>query len=206
MPGKQVQKQESQQLTKPFLKTNLLSVLEKGDKAALNKHLLSFKERGVVVYDKVLAISSNERIPSLIKTDEGWDAVQIALTAALKSAFSNFNLRVGLNEDQMIDLAEAIIDQSHEDNLALEDVLLFLQRLVMGQAGKIYDRMDIPTFFELFEGYRQERHQKLVQFRDEQNTQFKVMGAGKTGNVELGGMDAGTTLSMMESLNMKDDE
>ena len=183
----------------------MLNVLDKGDKVALNKHLISFKERGVVVYDKVLAISLNERIPALIKTDEGWEAVQIALTASLKSAFGNFNLRVGLNEDQMIDLAEAIIDQSHEDNLAIEDVLLFLQKLVMGQAGKIYDRMDIPTFFELFEGYRQERHQKLMQHREEQSTQFKVMGAGKTGNIELGGIDAETTLSMMQSLNTEED-
>jgi hypothetical protein len=180
--------------------------LKKTDKVAVNKHLSKFKYLGVVSFDKVLAINSNERLPAMIKTDEGREEVQIALTAAIKSAFSNFNLRVGLNEDQMIDLAEAIMDQSHEDNLSLEDVLLFLQRLVVGQAGKVYDRMDIPTFFELFEKYRQERHENLIRFRVEQNSQFKIQGRGATGNIELDGMDAGTILSMMQSLNSKDEE
>lgn len=185
----------------------MLSVLEKGDKVALNKHLTSFKEQGVVAFNRVLSIKTEDRIPALIKTTEGRDAVQIALTAAIKSAFSNFNLRLGLNEDQMIDLAEAIMDQSYEDNLALEDVLLFLQRLVVGQAGKVYDRMDIPTFFELFEGYRQERHEKLIQVRDEQHSQHRVQGRGATGNIELDGyVDAATALSMMQSLNSTEDE
>lgn len=180
--------------------------MQKGDKQAVSKHLANFKQLGAVVFDKVLMVKSDERIPALIKTDDGRDMVQIALTASIKSAFSNFNLRVGLSEDQMIDLAEAIMDQSHEDNLSLEDVLLFLQRLVVGQAGKVYDRMDIPTFFELFEGYRQERHDKLIQIREEQNSQHKVQGRGPMREVNMDGLDAGTILSMMQSINSKDED
>lgn len=189
-----------QLLTKRFSNENLLNALKKTDKAAVNKHLAKFKQLGVVAFDKVLAINSNERLPAMIKTEEGREEVQIALTAAIKSAFGNFNLRVGLNEDQMIDLAEAIMDQSHEDNLAMEDVLLFLHRLVVGQAGKIYDRMDIPTFFELFEGYRQERHEKILQIRDEEHAQYKTLGRGEPRSVNTDGADAATLLSMMESL------
>jgi hypothetical protein len=135
-----------------------------------------FKERGIISFEKVLAINSSDRIPALAKTPKGRGEVLTALTASLKSAFSNINLRVGLNEDQLIDLADAIIDQSAEDNLSLEDVLLFLQKLLVGDAGKIYDRMDIPTFFELFETYRQERHVAMLRIREEQQSQYKSLG------------------------------
>lgn len=154
----------------------MLQNLIVGNKIAVNTHLSTFKERGVVVFPKVLAISSANRIPALATTQEGRGDLLVALTASIKSAFSNINLRVGLNEDQMIDLADAIIDQSSEDNLSLEDVLLFLQKLLVGDAGKIYDRMDIPVFFELFETYRQERHEAILRVREEQQSQYKSFG------------------------------
>jgi len=143
---------------------------------AVNAHLAAFKNRGIIAFDKILSIEAKDRIPALAATSEGRYEVLIALTASLKSAFNNINLRVGLNEDQMIDLADAIIDQSGEDNLALEDVLLFLQKLLTGEAGKIYDRMDIPTFFELFEKYRQDRHESMLRIREEQQVQYKSFG------------------------------
>lgn len=117
-----------------------------------------------------------ERIPELTKSEEGKARVATVLTASLMSALSNINTRVGLNEDQVIELAFQIIDQSHEDNLSLEDVLLFMQQLITGQLGKIYDRMDMPTFFELFEVYRQERHEALQKIRYEQNANYKALG------------------------------
>lgn len=112
----------------------------------------------------------------LSKTKEGRNSLLIALSAALNSALENINLRVSLNEDQIVELADRIIDDSFEDNLAIEDVLLFLQELVTGKAGKIYDRMDIPTFFELFENYRQRRHEKLLTIRYEESVNHKALG------------------------------
>lgn len=95
---------------------------------------------------------------------------------AITSAMMNINLRVGLNEDQITEIAEQIIEQSQEDNLSVEDVLLFLRELVTGKAGKIYDRMDIPTFFELFENYRERRHQAVLNIRYEEQANHKVLG------------------------------
>lgn len=86
------------------------------------------------------------------------------------------NLRKGMNEDQLIDLAEMIIDEAHADNLSMEDVLLFLQQLVTGKAGKIFDRMDIPVFFELFEHYRQERYLALRYIQYEAECNYKALG------------------------------
>lgn len=140
-------------------------------------HLDKFKHQGIVDFSKVLSISLSDRIPALTNSEEGRYAVLVALSAALNSAFKNMNLRIGFNEDQIIELAGMIIDQSHEDYLALEDVLLFLQKLLVGEFGKIYDRMDIPTFFEMFEKYRQNRYVSLKQIQEERHVQNKSYGS-----------------------------
>lgn len=157
-------------------KKPLLDVMQSGNKTELNFTLAQFKDRGIVKFDKVLSIPLSERIPSITTDLEGRMKVSAALSASIKSAFGNINLRVGLNDDQIIEIAEQIIDQSVEDFLSLEDVLLFLQQLVTGKAGKIYDRMDVPTFFELFETYRQERHEQLIRIKNERHQNLKSQG------------------------------
>lgn len=155
---------------------SLLTVLEKQDKLAVYEHLSAFKERGIIRFDKILAVPSAERIPALIEQPEGRMRVAAVLTASLSSAFSNLNVRQGMNEDQVIELAMQIIEEAHEDNLGLEDVLLFLQQLVTGKVGVVNDRMDMPTFFKFFEVYRQERHENLMNIRYEQNANHKALG------------------------------
>lgn len=150
--------------------------LHQGDKISITNHLNKFKSNGIIQFEKVMMLPSSERMPALAKTEDGRGDLLIALTAALKSAFNNFNLKFAMNEDQIIELADQIIDQSYEDNLAIEDVLLFLQGLLTSNYGKVYDRMDIPLFFEFFEKYRQKRHDQLIILRDEQQTQAKTMG------------------------------
>lgn len=169
----------------------------------ISLHLSKFKERNIIQFDKIFEISLDERLPILTKTDQDRYEILVALTASLKSLFSNINLRVGLNEDQMIEIAEQIIDQSHEDNLALEDVLLFFQKFLVGDYGKIYDRMDVPTFFEFFEKYRQSRHEALLNLRYEQHSQYKVEGRGAVSGkpVEIDrDQDAQTVLSLMQTM------
>lgn len=139
-------------------------------------HLRLFKENGAVHYDQVLRIPSSERIPALTATNEGYKQIYTILVVKLQQAFTNLNLRKGFNEDQLLNLAEMIIDQSSEDNLAMEDVLLFLEQLVTGKCGKIFDRMDAPTFFELFEDYRDRRHMALHYMQYEAHVQYKSKG------------------------------
>lgn len=151
----------------------------------------------------------SDRIPELAKSEEGRAEVFIALLASIKSLFSNINLRVGLNEDQMIAIADQIIEESEEDNLALEDFLLFGQKFLIGEYGKIYDRMDVPTFFEFFEKYRQARHEAILNVREEQQAQFKSMGKGPSINppIELKREeDARTVLELMQSYYDKPDD
>jgi len=154
----------------------LLPALRTGNKQAINWHLQLFKQHGAIRHDLTLQIPSAERIPALTRTDAGYDEINTILAIYLTQTFNNLNLRKGFNEDQVLDLAEMIIEEAKEDNLSLEDVMLFLQQLVTGKAGKIFDRLDIPTFFELFEGYRQDRHLALQYIHYEAEVQFKGMG------------------------------
>lgn len=173
----QNQSENHHKLMKPSSSRNLLQCIQEGNKIAVNMHLTKFKEGGAIAFDKLLSISFSDRIPALTKNDTARYEMIVALSASLRSAFSNMNLRVGFNEDQVIELAVMIIDQSHEDQLGLEDVLLFLQKLLVGEYGKIYDRMDIPTFFEMFEKYRQSRHVALKRIQEEQHVQNKSYGS-----------------------------
>lgn len=154
----------------------MLPALKAGNNLAIATHLNAFKDRGVVKHDRTLQIPSKDRIPALTHTDEGYNYVLTVLTARLKQTFDNMNLKRGMNEDQIITLGEEIINESHEDNLSLEDVLLFLQQLVTGKAGRILDRMDIPLFFELFEHYREERYLALRYIQYEAECNYKAMG------------------------------
>ena len=154
----------------------MLSVMEAGDRVEILRALQPFRERGIIQYSKSLEIPAGERIPALLNLERGRERISASIAASLTSAMQNINLRVGLSPEQIFELSEAIIDQSHEDNLGLEDILLFLGELVTGKAGKIYDRMDMPTFFELFEYYRQQRHSTLMDIRYEEQVNHKAQG------------------------------
>jgi uncharacterized protein YciU (UPF0263 family) len=150
--------------------------MQDGDRGLIRSHLSQFKIMGKVNYDLTLCIPQAARIKELAKTPEGRMEAETALTASLKSAMSNINLKYPLNADQLIDIAEQIVDESIEDNLALEDVLLFLGQFITGKMGKIYDRMDVPKFFESFEVYRQERHEVYLRIKEERDSQYKTAG------------------------------
>jgi len=109
----------------------------------------------------------------------------MTITAALHLSMESMNLKRGLTVDQEIDLAEAIIDTASEDNLALEDLMLFLQKLVRGEYAPMYESLDIPKFMEKFEIYREERHQQCRRIREEQHIQYKKSGdTGRTTQVD----------------------
>jgi hypothetical protein len=148
--------------------------METGEMMQVNNILKQFKhENGLVKFENVLAIPRNERIPTLAKKD--FMRINMLIIGALTMAFKSLNLKNGLNEFQILDLSEAIIDSSEEDNLSFEDLMLFLQKLVRG-GYKLCETLSIAKFLEIFEIYREERWQELNRIRDEIHTQHKVCG------------------------------
>jgi len=117
-------------------------------------------------YLALFSIPSGARLPQLAKEDLPRAAalVGVGITAAMES----MNLKRSMNATQIMDLTDAIIETAEEDNLALEDLMLFLQRLTRGEYGALYESMDIPKFMEMFEQYREERFQSILAIREEQ--------------------------------------
>lgn len=158
--------------------------MEAGDKQGISIILRDYKtSQGIIKYDKVLTIPLNDRIPKLAEKDFGKTITVIS--AALTLAFEGMNLKRGMTAAQTVDLAEAIIDTAGEDNLALEDLMLFLQKLVRGEYGAMYESMDIPKFMTEFEKYRETRWQELNAIRYNTAAQQKVQGdTGRSNQVD----------------------
>lgn len=149
--------------------------MEAGDKKGMNLILRQYKlPSGQVDFPAIFNIPSSQRIPVLAKTDFG--KINMLIIGALTMAFEAMNLKRGMNEIQILDLSEAIIDSSEEDNLSLEDLMLFLQNLVRGKYEMSYESMDIPKFMKLFDIYREQRRLSIMELRENEHLQFKGMG------------------------------
>lgn len=121
-----------------------------------------------------MSIPSSERIVTLIAKDRVF--VHKIIAAQIDYAMQYFNLRYGLTTPQIFLLVDEILEDAESDNLSVQDVYLFLVQLGTGKMGKIYDRLDIPTFMELFENYRQARHEAYINLKYEQDSQYKTYG------------------------------
>ena len=150
--------------------------MERGDKMGLSVAIKAYKyPNGAVNFNQLLKIPSTDRIPALIQK-EGLEKVHKLMGAAIQLALESLNLSQGLTPNQVFDLVDNIIDSSTEDYLGIEDVVLFLQKLVRGEAGKLYKHIDVASFMEMFEKYRQERHLEYIRTKEEQHVQYKISG------------------------------
>lgn len=150
--------------------------MEVGNKPEVNLILRQYKfDSGAVNFPAVLKVPTSERIPMLAKQD--FTRINMLIIGALTVAIENLNVKKRLNEIQILDLSETIIDSASEDNLSFEDLMLFLQKLTRGEY-KLPAEMDIPKFMEVFEVYREERHQEYHNVKMEQHIQYKSMGDG----------------------------
>lgn len=163
----------------------------------------SFKlANGAVNYPAILSVPGKDRIPALVGKI-GYEKLHKTLGVAIQLAMESMNLSKPLTANQIFDLVDAIIDTSNEDYLAIEDVILFLQKMVRGEAGNLFSAMDIPKFMQMFEKYRQERHSELLRIREEQITQWKGMGGSHNrGDIEIDrNIDSATFFELMQVYN-----
>lgn len=152
----------------------LLNATATGDQQLVKTLLKTFVHgNGATNYLQLVRVPSSERITELAKTNR--KEVHQVLAAQIEYSMKFFNLPNGMTLEQIFILTDTIIDDAESDNLAIQDVFLFLQKLSMGKMGTIYNRLDIPTFMELFEIHRQERHDEVMNFRYEENVQHKAL-------------------------------
>ena len=168
---KSLQKLPNNSYTKPLLNDIMI-----GNNGGVHNELCRFKDKGEAMPLKIIElVPVSERLPALVKM-YGNDKIAAVLSKSVTRALNNFNLRVAMTPEQITDLCYAILDEAEQDQLAIQDILLFLDGMVKYKYGKVYDRMDMPTFFEMLEKYREERHLAFINGKDEAHAQFKAMG------------------------------
>lgn len=148
------------------------------DRIGVGIELKKYKtEKGLVDYGKLLAMPIANRIPAMAERDMRGTVTTLAV--AITMSMEALNVKRGLSDVQIVDLAEAIIDDAAVDKIAVEDVLLFLQKLVRGEYGPLYDSMDSAKFLNLFNKYRDERWDEGIRLRDEKHEFYKNIGPGR---------------------------
>lgn len=151
------------------------NALIKGDKQEIATILRQYKNKdGSANYPALFNVPITERLPNMAA--HFYNDTLALITGAITMAFESINMKRGLSGGQIVDLAEAVIETSHEDNLALEDIILFLQQLVYGRYDMTYESFDIPKFMKLFEQYRQNRHEAIAELRENESLEFKGLG------------------------------
>ncbi len=156
-------------------KLNLKNALQTGNKAQLQVVLRDFKTQGGSVnYPAIFSIPSEQRLAKMAEND--FAGTLSLVTVGVTLALEQLNLKFPMNALQILDLSESILDTSGEDNLSLEDLMLFLQQLTRGKYSPLYESMDVPKFMEKFELYREERHRAMVQLRENKHLEFKALG------------------------------
>jgi hypothetical protein len=144
------------------------------DRKAINTAIQVFKHPdGSPNYATLLSVPSDMRLSQMAIKDE--KETDMLITAALTMAMEAMNLTRPMTSGQIMDLSSEIIETAQEDNLALEDVVLFLQKLTRGHYGPLYESMDIPKFMSLFEVYREERHKAYHGTLYERNVQHAAI-------------------------------
>jgi hypothetical protein len=149
--------------------------LEAGNKQEMNQILRQYKvQGGAPNFPALFNIPRSERIAALAEREP--IKTNAIVSGALTMAFENINLKRGFKEEQVLELADAIIDSAGEDNLSLEDLVLFLQYLVRGKYEMSYESLDVPKFMRMFNKYRDERWAEGVRIRDEKHDEYKSLG------------------------------
>jgi hypothetical protein len=149
------------------------------------KNLDQFKERGMVKFETVLLIPLKDRLPGLVE-QYGKEKIHSLLIVLLTDFCNSFNLIRPMTPDQIVMCAFDLIDTSYEDYLSIEDFVLFFQGAKSAKYGKILDRMDQQTVFELFENYRQQRHEEYLRIKEEKESNYKSIGGGIRSSDEKG--------------------
>lgn len=175
----QIIKAENRQLVKSTVNKStrhLLNSIQTNNKLELIKNLDQFKEKGMVKFKNLLEIPVKDRLPGLV-TEYGKEKIHGLLIVLLTDFVNSFNLIRPMTADQIVACAFDLIDTSYEDYLSIEDFTLFFQGAKSAKYGKVLDRMDEQTVFELFENYRQQRHESYLRLKEEKESQYKSYGS-----------------------------
>jgi hypothetical protein len=148
--------------------------MEAGDQQLVKTMLKPFQSGAGLDFLMLAKIPTSERIPALAKENKPY--IHKFIVAQIEYTMKFFNLSNSLSIEQIFLLADQIIDESDQDNISIQDVFIFLQRLATGKMGVVYNRLDIPSVMEMFDKYRDERIDEILKIKEEIHINHKASG------------------------------
>lgn len=145
-----------------------------------------YLNQGLVNFEKVLAIPLYSRIPNLTHV-YGLETIHKILAAMLTTFNNDLNLIRPMTAEQIANCSLEMVMTTEEDQLSIEDYVLFFRGAKQGKYGKILDRLDEQTLFTLLEEYRQQRHVEKTRIKESKHLELKGLGPAErtTQNDEL---------------------
>jgi hypothetical protein len=130
-----------------------------------------------VQFEALLSIPLEDRIPGLMEK-YGKKTMHKLLLMVLKEFVASMAMPAYKRptETRISITACEIMLSASEDYIALEDVILFLQRAKAGYYGAIKTLVNMQLVLQLMDRYRQERHQAYLKFVAGRETEFKHLG------------------------------
>lgn len=128
-------------------------------------------------FDLLLSIPQEDRIPQLTE-ENGKKRIHKLLLMIVKAFCFALPLpkTKKLSDTKMSALACDLMLSSYEDQLSLEDLILFFERAKQGRYGKIKSLLYHYQVMNMLEQYRQERHEAYNKWKDEKDTELKTLG------------------------------
>ncbi|MBD0297438.1 MAG: hypothetical protein ICV84_19980 [Flavisolibacter sp.] len=136
-----------------------------------------YQQGDVINYDLLLSIPIEDRIPGLIE-EFGVKRTHRLLVMILKEFNNSLYITKSkkLTDTKISVCACDMMIAAHEDQLALEDIILFLERAKQGKYGAIKNLVRHQQLMDLLEKYRQARHEAYMQAKQEKEHQLKALG------------------------------
>ena len=172
-----------------------------------NLVLQQYQNKDQVNYDLLLAIPLHERIPGLI-AEYGYQRMYRLLVTVIKE----FSMAIALprskklNDTRVSVCACDLMLSSYEDQLSLEDIILFFERAKRGKYGPIKKALTHQLINEMLEVYRQERHEAYIQRKEAKEAELKLLGPAARTSPEPTSIqnlfdDAGTPFNALKKIS-----
>ena len=129
-----------------------------------------------VLFDRLLSLPLTERIPGLIN-DYGLQRAHRLIKMVLQEFCYSSPLpkSAKLSDTKIAACACDLILAAYEDQLSLEDLIIFFERAKEGKYGKFKGMITHFSIMQKLEQYRMDRSETYRKLKDEQEAQLKKM-------------------------------
>ena len=136
-----------------------------------------YQKNNTPQFEALLAIPTEDRIPGLVEKYGNKTMYQLLLMVLKEFVAALPMPRYKKPTETRLSLAACeIMLLAEEDHLALEDVILFLQRAKAGFYGPIKTLVTTNVILQMLDCYRQERHQAYQKLKGETDAVLKKLG------------------------------